>query len=130
MKKILVLLIGLFLLVAGCTIKEPETVESSGPGKGKTIGHVPTNILNKFDELARTYSNDFGAKIYRCTKDNETIYEVIGSRKFSGVEDYYDKNGGYLGEIYVTDVVSQNDPKPPVDLTSYKCDIIRNSKEK
>ncbi|MEW6721900.1 MAG: hypothetical protein AB1324_01420 [Candidatus Micrarchaeota archaeon] len=109
---------------------ECAILNRSKPVAPPPSGGVPQSARDKYDDLAGEYSAGLGAYLERCEKPGSTVYAVSGSGGFSGVTYYYDANGSQIGPaFYWDDTVEPNEPLPPVDTSSYSCDILERSGE-
>lgn len=110
-QKIGFLLLLIFLI--GCTVQ--------------SNGNIPDSVSEKYDELKDDYSESLGGFIYKCVKD-DTIYLVTGSGGYAGISYYYNENGDLLGFVSFSDIPEEESGRPPVDLSTYDCTMIKQSK--
>jgi len=147
--KIKIILIGLILslIVLGCTsIEKLDTTTDKnmpGPEQSESLVNL-TNMEEKYNELAEAYNVSLGANILKCdiVKDNrpqllildknapilETVYLVVGSGGFAGINYYYDMKGNLIATYEWDDMILPNEPEPPIEIDYDKCKTLKESK--
>lgn len=118
MKSFIILTIGLFLLLSGCTYIP--------------LGQKENYSKSNFTHMQR-YDGFSGQEkeLTECTKGEDTKYIVSTVGVDIGTKYYYDKNGNELDQVqwavphsFVLDIVI---PATSVNLSGYKCQVIRSS---
>src|SRR3989344_2525700 len=144
--KIKIILIGLILslIVLGCTsIEKLDTTTDKnmpGPEQSESLVNL-TNMEEKYNELAEAYNVSLGANILKCdiVKDNrpqllildknapilETVYLVVGSGGFAGINYYYDMKGNLIATYEWDDMILPNEPEPPIEIDYDKCKTLK-----
>jgi hypothetical protein len=104
-------------------------INESKPPDGPA--EAPPAAVARYRELSANYSQSLGAYLSRCEKGGSTVYTVGGSGGFSGVTYYYDSQGKQIGPaFYWDDMVSPDEPKPPVDVSDYNCTTLNESRKR
>jgi nitric oxide reductase large subunit len=87
---------------------------------------IPPNILNKYQEIDKTYSTLFGTKLSYCRNGLQVIYVLGGNGGFTGVNYYYDRFGKELFYEKFGDVKSYKDSQVhPPNLKEYSCSLAK-----
>ncbi|MDO8554142.1 MAG: hypothetical protein Q7S22_05020 [Candidatus Micrarchaeota archaeon] len=115
--------------------KIPETGECKNIDMTNTsevrtnTNDLPKNVSDKFDSLKNEYGTREtfrGIILNSCNRNNETLYVVAASDKFSGDFVYYDKDGKLVSSEYYSDMGYGNDSRPNrIYLTNHTCTTIK-----
>lgn len=85
-------------------------------------GKVPASVRQAYDEGTTLGLNTKSLSV--CTKGTSKVYQVGYHTGFGGTISYYDKRGKHIGDHMYEDYPTDN--KPPIDLTDYKCKVIKS----
>lgn len=92
---------------------------------------IPKNVIEKYQELEKTYEQSLGTFLSSCTKGNQLIYLVSGSGGYTGINFYYDDIGNELGSYSWSDILTPGKalPKPPINILEYECTVLKESEK-
>ncbi|MBI5393520.1 hypothetical protein HZA96_06650 [Candidatus Woesearchaeota archaeon] len=125
----LLLAVGIFLYKAYNNDKvyyQPKSKIPTIP-----ISSIPESVLEKYNEVEKIYKNSYGTFLESCsnnkTKLYSLLYVVIGSGGFTEVQYYYDFDGKFIDEAYGSDVETENRLSEKINISDYKCVIIKQT---
>ena len=105
----------------GTLEKQPQLEVTTKEFTDESIA-IPSSILQKFDELIGYPSRH----ISRCSKGDKIIWLLNRSTGFIGDSNYYSQDGKHLGEVRNSDTDHHTRKKPPVNLSDYKCTVVKS----
>jgi hypothetical protein len=86
---------------------------------------LPMSVSNKYDAILQQYPDIFFLQMSQCQTDDSALYVVTEGHGYSGAHYYFDLSGNSLGSFEYDDMIEENEPAPPYDLSEYTCIVIK-----